>query len=1815
MSLVGHLKALMLKNWLLWRRELCGSLCELLFPIILMIFLYLIKIAIGTSDEKGISYLYDSMVVGPYKYTSNQTVTDLLKVQPIGLNNSHPFEWCKLLPGWKMAVVNQSGDGATVMEYVITEIKNFFNETSSIDVLYYNTTKQLEDYVESSRYGDNGRICFAVEIDSISNKSLVASIRYNMTSTDPSDNSVYGTLEKIFSTDLFPSVNKYQKNVITDYQTSFVQSGFLTIQNLLINSIIHQINDKGKLNYPDLVNVFVPMHGQDYIQDNFMTNLSGTLGFFMFVTSLVPVCRMISKVVTEKESKVREAMKMMGLKDTPYWLSWFIMYSLIYFIIALFSMFISFGIFKYSNKFIVFLMFFLYGQSCLAFSVLISAIFNKAKTAVLVGMLAFFVSYFSQLSITTNTSSGVLGLMSLLNTVAMSQGFQNMMLFEGSQIGIDFSNIGDSYYNYSVSIGLTMLFVDSILYWLFALYLDKVIKTETGVSLRWYFPFTLSYWKGHTNKDVLSAEQQDLIQQEEDARRAEMRQNQNIEEIEPSLKAQIDTGVSMKVRGLRKHFGDKVAVDGLDLDMFKGQIFALLGHNGAGKTTTISMLTGMLAPTAGEMTVNNLNFSTDMTEIRKQLGVCPQHDILYKSLTVEEHLYLFCRFKGIQDKNTIQAMIDEKISDIDLQEKRNTKAGNLSGGQKRKLSLAIALIGGSSIVMLDEPTSGMDLTARRKMWDMLKTEKRSRIIILTTHYMEEADILADRIAIMSQGKLYCLGSPLFLKKRFGVGYNLSIVKAIEGAKQPDFTKIQALVSRHLPESKVFNTASAEILFEIPLESTYKFKNFFIELDANAVKLNIETYGISVTTLEEVFIRVSRGDEGGAHDKILERTASETKAIESIPSPNKFDSEMLNSDDFNIAEHRVKGVLFFSHFLALIEKRIIYSKRDFKGICLEICLPITFVILGLVLLTQFSIFNNQGSYILSFSKYDEPQSIVFGYNGLQMEQSDYLNIVSRYREAQEVDSMWGIQEDFNEYGHQSSELVCDDKTYPSCFINQNPSLYSDALVSQINESNLTQFDLDLYNSRDVSPFRLGSYYVFNRTDNFTGVYVFSNSSGIQSPAVYAAEYGSAYLNAIYNQTYNQTYSLTMYNHPLPLTSVQKNLAQNAGSFFVALIFAIGMAFIPTGLVTFIVKERENNIKHQHLVSGVSIPAYWLSAYSWDLLKYLLPGIISPLMIKVFNLKAMSDPQEVYNAVWSLFILFGFAICPYTYSLSFAFKSYSVAQFVVFLMNLIVGVIGALAVWILIIISDTTRNIANVLVYPFRIISPIFCLSFGLMTVANRDAYQSAYGLSSEPGPFDWDITGANIFFLFLHTVIGTAVVFAIEFLSNVTFFRNLTAARDPGPGEYKDDDDVERIRQEARNASPNDVAVKVSGLRKIYGNLFNKKDVKIAVQDVSFVLPRQQAFALLGVNGAGKTSTFRILTGEYGPTSGEAYISGHNVVTELSKARYNIGYCPQFDALSEVLTPPEHLKLYARIKGIPKHLIKTFVDKQMHDMGLEKYAKVQSRNLSGGNKRKLSVAIATIGNPPVVFLDEPSAGMDPNARKNMWEVVNRIKRQKCSIILTTHSMDEAESLCNTMAIMVGGRFKCYGTATHIKNKYSSGYEFLLKVLFPTPEQIQALVSSLIAFTIEGTIASNLVSSAISSIGYENLFERIADHESGAHLHEELKESGKIEVKSLAEWILLENIGDEIYGWLVKEFKEVKLIEHYGSYYKFKLEKNQNYSIGYLFGMIEDVKDKLKINEYSLSQTTLEQIFNMFATESDAPKSKMRLSMNPIDPNPR
>jgi ATP-binding cassette subfamily A (ABC1) protein 3 len=198
---------------------------------------------------------------------------------------------------------------------------------------------------------------------------------------------------------------------------------------------------------------------------------------------------------------------------------------------------------------------------------------------------------------------------------------------------------------------------------------------------------------------------------------------------------------------------------------------------------------------------------------------------LFDLLTPEEHLDIFCDFKGVPRKDKKEE-IKKMLIDVDVYGNKDTEAKNLSGGNRRKLSVAIALIGGSKLVLLDEPTAGMDLSARRKLWNMLKNYKHNRIIILTTHYMDEADILGDRIGIMTGGQLICLGSSLFLKNRFGVGYNLTMVKKSKESN----TKIGKYLENKIGEVKKLSEVSSEITYQIPTALSNKFKDFFPQFD-------------------------------------------------------------------------------------------------------------------------------------------------------------------------------------------------------------------------------------------------------------------------------------------------------------------------------------------------------------------------------------------------------------------------------------------------------------------------------------------------------------------------------------------------------------------------------------------------------------------------------------------------------------------------------------------------------------------------------------------------------------------------------------------------------------------------------------------------------------------------------------------------------------------------------------------------------------------------------------------------------------------------
>lgn len=306
----------------------------------------------------------------------------------------------------------------------------------------------------------------------------------------------------------------------------------------------------------------------------------------------------------------------------------------------------------------------------------------------------------------------------------------------------------------------------------------------------------------------------------------------------------------------------------------------------------------------------------------------------------------------------------------------------------------------------------------------------------------------------------------------------------------------------------------------------------------------------------------------------------------------------------------------------------------------------------------------------------------------------------------------------------------------------------------------------------------------------------------------------------------------------------------------------------------------------------------------------------------------------------------------------------------------------------------------------------------------------------------------------------------------------------------EDEDV-RAEEERLRAHPSAFTVRVEGLRKVFkqkssggacnccGPVYKRKDDRVtAVRNLWFGVEPGQCFGFLGVNGAGKTTSLQMLSGHFFPDAGEAFLGQYSVLYEQNALRRKLGYCPQFEPLYELLTGREHVELAAKIKGVlPEHL-KAVVEKMLSDLNLLEFADKPAGGYSGGNKRKLTVACALTGSPPIVFLDEPSTGMDPYSRRFMWNYISQTMQGR-SVILTTHSMEEAEALCTRIGIMAEGELKCIGTPRHLKNKFGQGVQLDFTIALDQAEAGQNALVQFVKETFSGEASSVAVLSHVDN----------------------------------------------------------------------------------------------------------------------------------------
>ncbi|EDM06480.1 rCG33390 [Rattus norvegicus] len=490
---------------------------------------------------------------------------------------------------------------------------------------------------------------------------------------------------------------------------------------------------------------------------------------------------------------------------------------------------------------VVFSLFLLYGLSMISLAFLMSVLVRKS---VLTGLTVFLLTIFwGSLGFTAlyrYLPAPLEWTLSLFSPFAFTLGMAQLL-----RVDYDLnSNAPPDPAGSSNLIAATnfMLAFDALLYLALTMYFEKVLPNEYGHQRSPLFFLKPSFW-------VQPRKPAHVIL--EDGIDPAPLSGGSFEPVSPEFHGK----ESIRIRNISKEYKGKPskieALKDLTLDIYEGQITALLGHSGAGKSTLLNILSGLSVPTKGSVTIynNRLSEMADLESVFRISGVCPQSNVQFDFLTVRENLRLFAKIRGVPPQE-VEKEVQRVLLELEMKNIQDILARNLSGGQKRKLTFGTAILGDSQIFLLDEPTAGLDPFSRHRVWNLLKERKADRVVLFSTQFMDEADILADRKVFISRGKLKCAGSSLFLKKKWGVGYHLSL--QLKEVCVPE--NITSLVKQHIPEAKLSAERERTLVYTLPLETTYRFPELCQSLDS-CPGLGIDSYGVSMTTLNEVFLKL------------------------------------------------------------------------------------------------------------------------------------------------------------------------------------------------------------------------------------------------------------------------------------------------------------------------------------------------------------------------------------------------------------------------------------------------------------------------------------------------------------------------------------------------------------------------------------------------------------------------------------------------------------------------------------------------------------------------------------------------------------------------------------------------------------------------------------------------------------------------------------------------------------------------------------------------------------------------------------------------
>jgi len=646
---------------------------------------------------------------------------------------------------------------------------------------------------------------------------------------------------------------------------------------------------------------------------------------FFIAAAMFPFVIQMQEQVFEKEQKLRQSMSSMGMHEAAYHLSWHLYQTLMAvtssLLLTVFGIMFGFDAFTRNSFFLIFFTFWFFQQAMIGYANLIGSCLKDSASAVTMGFAVFFMAFIFYFVILFGFPYGTYKVELPFSYNAAGEGGNLLPVPAYKESGTDpywlwffailcpsnlfvkaISDLGtltatasdpglsfgdrDSYCEVSTSVGV-MTYCDSsydigsmwgiwiLEYFVFStlgLYLDAILPDAMGMQKSPWFFLTPAFWgcgdPSSTQRQVVAPFPPTLAGGPEASLDEDVLGEEAL--ILPTSGGEMLPNSAIEVRGLvqtfQKHRGmckEEAfnAVKGPWFRVEQNSLFTLLGPNGAGKTTTINMLTGVLQPTAGDALVLDDSIVGDdsMNRIKQTMGVCPQFDILWEGLTAREHLRLFAVLKGVSG---VEEEINERVEEVKLGFAADQLAGNFSGGMRRRLSVAVALIGDPAIVYLDEPTTGMDPINRRHVWDVIQRAKQERTVVLTTHSMEEADILSDRIAIMCKGRLRCIGSSVRLKSKFGSGYKVAVSvgdQILPG--DPTALGVKAFFREELSVEPLEEN-KAYMFFAIPntVENDQRLPVFFTKLETQREELGIVDVQVGMSTLEDVFLEIATKTE-------------------------------------------------------------------------------------------------------------------------------------------------------------------------------------------------------------------------------------------------------------------------------------------------------------------------------------------------------------------------------------------------------------------------------------------------------------------------------------------------------------------------------------------------------------------------------------------------------------------------------------------------------------------------------------------------------------------------------------------------------------------------------------------------------------------------------------------------------------------------------------------------------------------------------------------------------------------------------------------